>query len=86
MNYKLSDLEIYIFKFILDVFNWMIKVNLRYMNIFYLYVFLGVINVLIFVFIDLCIFLKRYRLCYVFFFYKLFIFILDYDECVSEFC
>lgn len=40
MNYKLSDLEIYIFKFILDVFNWMIKVNLRYMNIFYLYVFL----------------------------------------------
>lgn len=41
MNYKLSDLEIYIFKFILDVFNWMIKVNLRYMNIFYLYVFLG---------------------------------------------
>lgn len=37
MNYKLSDLEIYIFKFILDVFNWMIKVYLRYMNIFYLF-------------------------------------------------
>lgn len=37
MNYKLSDIEIYIFKFLLDVFNWMIKVYLRYMNIFYLF-------------------------------------------------
>lgn len=48
--------------------------------------FWGVTNVLISVFIDLCISLKRHRPCYASFSYKSFISILDYDECASKPC
>lgn len=48
--------------------------------------FCRVTNVLISVFIDLCISLKRHRPCNAFFSYKSFISILDYDECASKPC